>query len=284
MERLCDVDRVLAGHGVDHQEGVIGADRLGDLADLLHERLVDGQAACGVDDDDVAAGVAGLVDGLGRDLDRIGWIREDGYVDLATEGPELLDRGRALEIGTDQQWIATLALEPAGQLGRAGGLTGALQAGHHDDGRRLGRVCDLDGLATEAGGELLVDDLDDLLSRIEGLMHLFADCTLANTIPEVLDHRKVYVGLQQGDPDFTKDFLDVGLGKNTFLFKPAEDSFKLVCQRFKHSNYKPIGVVRFATRTNRSNDYCGIIRRARRRTRSARSRPGRPRPRRGRPT
>ncbi len=66
VEGLGDGDRVLAGHGVDDEEDVVGVDRLGDLTDLLHQLLVDGQTAGGVDDDDVAAGRPGLGDGLAR--------------------------------------------------------------------------------------------------------------------------------------------------------------------------------------------------------------------------
>ena len=67
---------------------------------------------------------------------RIGGLAEDGDAGLAAEHPELLDGGRTLEVGTDQQRVATLLLEPAGQLGRRGGLARALQAGQQDDRRR----------------------------------------------------------------------------------------------------------------------------------------------------
>ena len=52
--------RVLAGHGVDHEERVVRVDHGGDVADLLHEGLVDGQPSGGVDDEDVAPEPLGL--------------------------------------------------------------------------------------------------------------------------------------------------------------------------------------------------------------------------------
>ena len=44
---------------------------LGDLADLLHQLGVDGEAAGGVDDDDVAAEAPGLGEAVAGDVDRV---------------------------------------------------------------------------------------------------------------------------------------------------------------------------------------------------------------------
>jgi hypothetical protein len=62
VERLGDGDGVLAGHRVDDEERVVGLDLGGDLADLLHQLRVDGQAAGGVDDDHVPPEAPGLGD------------------------------------------------------------------------------------------------------------------------------------------------------------------------------------------------------------------------------
>ncbi len=61
VEPLGDLDRVLAGHRVDHEERVVRLDGSRDLADLLHHLFVDGQAAGGVDDQHVAAEPAGFL-------------------------------------------------------------------------------------------------------------------------------------------------------------------------------------------------------------------------------
>ena len=118
VERLGDVDGVLAGHRVDDEERVVGLDGLGDLADLLHQLGVDGEAAGGVDDDDVAALVARFLDAAPGDGDGVGGLAEHRHADLLAEDAELLDGGGALEVGADQQRVAALLLEPAGELGR----------------------------------------------------------------------------------------------------------------------------------------------------------------------
>ena len=42
-------------------------------------------------------------------VDRIGRLGEDGHVDLATERAQLLDGGGALQVGADEDRVATLA-------------------------------------------------------------------------------------------------------------------------------------------------------------------------------
>ena len=71
-ELLGDVDGVLAGHGVDDEQHVGRPDGLLDLGQLGHQRLVDVQAAGGVDDQHVLAVALGLVARPGGDLDRVG--------------------------------------------------------------------------------------------------------------------------------------------------------------------------------------------------------------------
>ena len=65
--------------------------------------LVDVQPAGGVDDDDVVAGLAGGVEPVLDDLDRILRVAAvDGDLDLAAELLELVDRRRTLQVGCDQ--------------------------------------------------------------------------------------------------------------------------------------------------------------------------------------
>ena len=174
VERLGGLDGVLTGHGIDDEEGVVGLDRSGDLADLLHHLGVDRQTTGGVDDDDVAAEALRLLEAGRRCPHRIGRVGEDGHVDLATERAQLFDGGRTLEVGADEQRLAALALEPRRQLRRVGGLARALEAGHQHHRGRLGGVGDRERLAAEGPGQLVVDRLDDLLGGIEGAR---AGCT-----------------------------------------------------------------------------------------------------------
>ena len=64
VEGLGGVDGVLAGHGVGDEEDFGGVEEFFELGHLVHEDGVDAEAAGGVDDEDVAAEVAGFAEGF----------------------------------------------------------------------------------------------------------------------------------------------------------------------------------------------------------------------------
>jgi len=236
VEVLGDGDGVLAGHGVDDEERVVRLRDLGDLPHLLHQLGVDGEAAGGVDDHHVAPEAAGLGQAAPGHVERIALTGRDHVVGgaedrhgvLLGQRAQLLDGGRALEVGADQQRVAALLLEPAGQLGRAGGLARALEAGHEDDGRRLRGVRDADRLAAQGLDQLLVDDVDDLLRRVQRLVQVGADATLADAGHQVADDLEVDVGLEQRQADLAQDLVDLGLVEAATPTEPLEDAFETV--------------------------------------------------------
>ena len=70
-ERLGGGHRVLADHGVDHEQGLVGPHGVADVGGLPHQLGVDAEPARGVDDDDVVVLLAGVRDAAPRDVDRI---------------------------------------------------------------------------------------------------------------------------------------------------------------------------------------------------------------------
>ena len=71
LEGVGGLDGGLADHRVDDEQHLVGLDRGADVGGLLHQVGVDGQAAGGVDDDDVVLRAAGLLDAGARDRDRV---------------------------------------------------------------------------------------------------------------------------------------------------------------------------------------------------------------------
>ena len=94
-ELLGHVDGVLAGHGIDDEQDVVGLDRLLDVGQLRHQRLVDVEATAGVDDQHVLALGLRAVACPGRDLDRV------------AVGALLIDSGAGL--GADLDQLSTAA-------------------------------------------------------------------------------------------------------------------------------------------------------------------------------
>ena len=123
MERLGGRDRILTGHRVDDEERVVRLDRLGDATDLVHHLVVDREPARGVDDDDVTSDAPRLVDALASRVDGIAGLAEHGHVDLPAERAQLVDRGGPLQVGADEERVATLLLEPACELAGVRRLT-----------------------------------------------------------------------------------------------------------------------------------------------------------------
>ena len=114
---------------------------------------------------------------------------EDADPGALADDLQLGDRARPLQIAGHQQRRVPLAAQPVGQLAGQRRFAGTLQTGQHDHRRRgLGERKPA-GLAAEDPDEFLVDDLDDLLGRVESTRHLSATGTLLDAADELADHR-----------------------------------------------------------------------------------------------
>ena len=178
-------------------------------------------------------------DRVAGDLDRISDAvarlrRVDRDAGLLADDLELGDGVGALEVGRDQHRRAALLLEPAAELAGQRGLTRTLQTGEHDHGRRVLGELDPSRLATEDRDEFLVDDLDDLLGRVERLADLGAGGPLPDPVDELTDSRQRDVGLEQRDPDLTTRRVDVGLGEPALATKVLERGGKPVLKSVEH--------------------------------------------------
>ena len=82
--------------------------------------------------------------------------------------------------------------------------------------------------------ELLVDDLDDLLGRVQRLADLLAAGPLLDRGDELLDHGQRDVGLEQRDPDLARGGVDVGLGEPALAAEVLEGVGEAVGERGEH--------------------------------------------------
>jgi len=108
VERLGHRHRVLTGHGVDHEERVVRRDLIGDLPDLRHHLVVDGQTSGRVDDEHVLAQATRLGQTARGRAHRVAGFAEHRNVDLTTEGAQLFDRGRSLQVGAHEERVSSL--------------------------------------------------------------------------------------------------------------------------------------------------------------------------------
>ena len=112
-ERLVEgargVDRILTGHGVDHEENLVRMDGGLDGLELVHELLVDMQAARSVEKHHVVAVILRVADGLLGDMDGIALPHlKDGDVELTADDLQLRDGGGTVHVAGHQQGSAAL--------------------------------------------------------------------------------------------------------------------------------------------------------------------------------
>ena len=130
------------------------------------------------------------------------------HLDLTSELLELVDRGGTLQVGGNQpRRLALVLSQVQRELGARRRLARSLQATDEDDGRRTAEDELRVGVAHERG-QLLVDDLDDLLSRVEALEHVVAESARAYTLDEALRDLEVDVRLEQREADLAHRLRD----------------------------------------------------------------------------
>ena len=230
---------VLADHRVDDEEHLVGVDGGADVGGLAHHLLVDAQAPGGVHDDDVVPvllgpgqprpghrdGVADAVAGL--------W-RPHVHPGLGSDDLQLGDGVGALEVGGDQEHLSVaLVLQPPSELARQGGLARALQAREHDDRGPAGQV-ELAGLPAQDLDEFVVDDLDDLLARVERLGGDGAGRLLPHRRGEGPDDGQGDVGVQERAPDLRDGLLDVRGGQAPLGAEVLEGFGDSIGKRVEH--------------------------------------------------
>jgi hypothetical protein len=202
---------------------------------LFHQRLVDLQTACRIEDDDVAAVRLRAVDAVAHRLDGVGaLLRVDGNAHLAAELDELIDRGRALQVGGDERRLLTVALQEKRQLAGRRRLAGALETREQNRRRRALRERDLRGAGAHQRRQLLVHDLHDLLPRGQALLDVLAERPFADLSHELFDDVEVDVGLEQREPHLAHGTGDRLVVQRAAALEVAERALQLVGEGVEH--------------------------------------------------
>ena len=201
----------------------------------MHQLGVDVQPAGRVENHHVGAGLLGLLHrGLaqGHGVVRV-QIGVDRQAELLAEHLQLLDGRGPLQVGGHEHRLAAALLNRAAELAAGGRLARALQAAEHqhrDVAAEVQRMVD----RAHQVDQFLMDDVDELLGRVERLQHRLADGLLAHPAHEVLDHRQADVGLQQGPLDQLQAVAHVRLGELAASAQGSQRRTQVFLQRFEH--------------------------------------------------
>jgi len=251
LELLRGAHGVLTDHRVDHEKHVVGAGSVADVSELPHEVGVHGEPTGGIDDHDVVQLGLGVLASSPRHGNRVADAvarlrREHGDPGLLADDLQLVDCIGALEVGRDQERRVPLRSQVQGELAGEGRLAGALQSCEEDDGRAGLGEGEPSGLAAKDGDELLVDDLDDLLSGVQRPRHLGRQRPLLDRRAEQANNGQGDVGLEQGRADLPHRGIDIGLGQAALAAKALEGGGESVGQGGEHGRQRNLPRARLA--------------------------------------
>ena len=181
---------------------------------LVHEFLVDGQAAGGVYNDGVKAVFPCVDERLLGGLYRI--LRaffEHGAAGLFAYDLQLPDGGGTVDVAGDEQRVLALLFEPQRELRRMCRFARALEPAHQYDSRRARSRLELGDAAAHKGNEFFVYYFYYLLRGEQTFEHFVAHGAFRHFGDEILYHFKVDVRFEQGELYIAHAGLDVGFGE-----------------------------------------------------------------------
>ena len=103
MKAIGSPYRILAGHGVGHEQDLLGGSHSFDLDQFIHQHIIDVQTTRCVQDDDVVCSLTCLFDRVGTDLRRrhAGVLGVHRDVNLTSQYLQLLYGGWPAGVGSD---------------------------------------------------------------------------------------------------------------------------------------------------------------------------------------
>ena len=209
-----------------------------DRFDLAHHRVVDVKPAGRVDDHRVLLqrrGRRDLFGHVGGDARRVHGGNRD--LQLLSEGAQLFDRRRTVDVRGDERRPAALLAQRVCELRRRRRLAGPLEPDQHDDRRRVRGRREAMGAAEELD-QLVLDNLDDLLARRERLEHVLAERPRLDAVDERPYDLEVDVSLEERHPYLAERLLNVVLREPSVAAHPVEDALETSRERIKHA--KPL--------------------------------------------
>ena len=221
---------VLADHGVGDEENFGGREIALELRELVHQFVVDVQAAGGVDENYVAGGEFRFAHRAANNFERLVGARAGpagsagGFRDLR----ELLARGGAIDVGGNDERPVAVFAEPFAEFAGGGRFAGALQADDHPDGRRA-RSEKHFGFAAEEIAEFVANNFHDLLIGRKLQKNFGAEGLLANVRDDFVDDADVDVAFEERFADFGERGVEVLFGELALAAQIFECALEFFC-------------------------------------------------------
>jgi hypothetical protein len=230
---------ILTGHGVGDEQDFDRIQSRFELLQLLHQLLVDVEAAGGIHQQNIAAGVHGFAASGLRQIERGFFFGRAGinrHFDIARNDGQLIARGRPIDVHRDQLRTMTVLSQPACEFAGGRGFARALQADDHEDAGRIVGETQLRFMAAEDFDQFLIDDADDLLGRRERGEYFLAQDPLLHVFYQLFDDFEVDVGFEQGDADLAQRRIHVFGGEPAFAAQIFKDALQFFGQVVEHAD------------------------------------------------
>ena len=230
------VGGVLTGHAVHHEEGFDRVQQAVQVADFVHQRVVNVQATGGIDDEDVHLLPLGGIQRTRGDVSRFfaGFRGDEDGADLFGQGFQLLYRRRAVHVGGNEADFFLVVNKFFREFGAGGGFAGALQACQEDDGGRLsGEVEGAVFFAHDAHQLALYGFNKGLVGR-EFQADFLTDGGVFDGLDDFLDDWQGNVGFDQRHAHITQHLADVVFGDAGLAAQFFECALQAFAEIVKH--------------------------------------------------
>ena len=205
-------------------------------ADFVHQRVVDVQAAGGIDDEDVKVLAFGKVVGARGDVRRFfaGIGRNEGRADLSGQRFQLFYRCRTVHVSGNERDFFLFVDEFAREFGTRCSFPRALQTRHEDDRRRLGGEVERAVFFAHDADEFVFDGFDKGLVGREFEADFLADGGVFDGLDDFFDHWQGDVRLNQRHAHVAQGLGDVFFGDASLTAQFFEGSLQAFAKVVKH--------------------------------------------------
>ena len=228
MKCLCTAHGVLPGHRIDDKQDLVGLNRSTHGLKFFHEVVVHVKPTSGVEDHNVVALAPSFLNCAPTDtdcrVDRLSILRTFVRFAIKTNARaapcigidavdnllQLFDSGWSLKIRRRYETRPASLLEKRGEFAAGCGLSGALQAAHHDYSRSRINEKELAIFGTHQCNQLIVHDADKLLAGLKALCDFLAGGFREAVIAKLLGHTQLHVRFEERRANLRKRVAHIG--------------------------------------------------------------------------
>ena len=221
----------------------MGVDGLANGNGLGHHFFVNTQATRGIDDHNVDTVRNRIVKARASYLNRIantitGLRCPHLNARTLTDDLQLTNCIGALEVRSNEQDRLAFFAQPLSQLSGQSRLTCTLQTSEHKDGGTTLSEVEFSGFTAKNLNQFIVNDSNDLLTRIKRARARRSIGLLANLRRELANNGQGDVGVQECPANLADGLINVRLGQNTARTQPLKRRCQTIRQiRESHCDY-----------------------------------------------